>query len=291
MPELTGTQLAIELRKLNPTLPILIASGYGGAGFETRALSAGVNRVLKKPYRMSEIAEVLAGSSRAADRSSRLTCNATPQTRVTAAVMPARHSGTEPRPAVKSSGAHSNCPASPRTCVRAGNGESRSVGMASPCARHLQPIYSVRQAGCIGLRGAAAGVRRLGPGCARSASSSAPASTGRRGAARLDLPRAAPAQFRHRRPGRPQALPQRPPRGGGARRRARCASSRDLVRYYGLPPSAPRVEILEAPCPDEALLREAVAALSRVSAPASPWTTSASAARTSTASWRCAPTS
>ena len=44
----------------NPALPILIASGYGGSGFETRALSAGVNRVLKKPYRMNEIAEVLA---------------------------------------------------------------------------------------------------------------------------------------------------------------------------------------------------------------------------------------
>ena len=61
MPQLTGTQLAVELRKLNPTLPILIASGYGGAGFETRALSAGVNRVIKKPYRMSEIAEILDG--------------------------------------------------------------------------------------------------------------------------------------------------------------------------------------------------------------------------------------
>ena len=60
MPGLTGTQLAIELRKINPALPILIASGYGGSGFETRALSAGVNRVLKKPYRMTEIADVLA---------------------------------------------------------------------------------------------------------------------------------------------------------------------------------------------------------------------------------------
>jgi signal transduction histidine kinase/integral membrane sensor domain MASE1 len=60
MPQLTGTQLSIELRKLNPTLPIVIASGYGGAGFETRALSAGVNRVLKKPYRMNDIAEALA---------------------------------------------------------------------------------------------------------------------------------------------------------------------------------------------------------------------------------------
>jgi FixJ family two-component response regulator len=60
MPEMTGTQMSLELRKLNPTLPIVIASGYGGAGFETRALSAGVNRVLKKPYRMSDIAESLA---------------------------------------------------------------------------------------------------------------------------------------------------------------------------------------------------------------------------------------
>jgi FixJ family two-component response regulator len=61
MPELIGTQLAMELRKLNPTLPIVIASGYGGVGFEARALSAGVNRVLRKPYRMGEIAEALAG--------------------------------------------------------------------------------------------------------------------------------------------------------------------------------------------------------------------------------------
>jgi len=60
MPQIIGTQLALELRKLNPSLPIVIASGYGGAGFEARALSAGVNRVLKKPYRMSDIAEALA---------------------------------------------------------------------------------------------------------------------------------------------------------------------------------------------------------------------------------------
>jgi len=61
MPQLTGTQLAVELRRLSPAIPIVIASGYGGAGFETRALSAGVNRVLRKPYRMSELAEALGG--------------------------------------------------------------------------------------------------------------------------------------------------------------------------------------------------------------------------------------
>ena len=61
MPQLTGTQFAVELRKLKPAVPIVIASGYGGAGFETRALAAGVNLVLKKPYRMQEIGDVLHG--------------------------------------------------------------------------------------------------------------------------------------------------------------------------------------------------------------------------------------
>ena len=61
MPELTGTQLADRAAQAESRrCPIVIASGYGGAGFETRALSAGVNRVLKKPYRMSDIAEALA---------------------------------------------------------------------------------------------------------------------------------------------------------------------------------------------------------------------------------------
>jgi CheY-like chemotaxis protein len=60
MPEMIGTQLSKELRAINPGIPILIASGYGGVGFEARALAAGVNRVLRKPYRMAEIAEVLA---------------------------------------------------------------------------------------------------------------------------------------------------------------------------------------------------------------------------------------
>jgi signal transduction histidine kinase/CheY-like chemotaxis protein len=61
MPEMTGTQMAVEIRRLNPAIPIVIATGYGGAGFETRALSAGINRVLRKPYKMAEIGETLAG--------------------------------------------------------------------------------------------------------------------------------------------------------------------------------------------------------------------------------------
>ncbi|MBX3716110.1 MAG: MASE1 domain-containing protein [Burkholderiales bacterium] len=61
MPGLHGTQLAVELRKANPAIPIVIATGFGGAGFETRAHSAGVNRILRKPYRMQDIGEALRG--------------------------------------------------------------------------------------------------------------------------------------------------------------------------------------------------------------------------------------
>jgi hypothetical protein len=39
MPSSSAPSSPTELRKLNPTLPIVIASGYGGAGFEARALS------------------------------------------------------------------------------------------------------------------------------------------------------------------------------------------------------------------------------------------------------------
>jgi CheY-like chemotaxis protein len=59
MPELTGTQLAVELRRLKSGIPIVIATGFGGEGFEERAQAAGVNRVLRKPYRMQDIAEAL----------------------------------------------------------------------------------------------------------------------------------------------------------------------------------------------------------------------------------------
>ena len=65
MPSLTGTQLAVELRRLKPAIPIVIATGFGGAGFETRAHAAGVNRVLRKPYRMQEIGDALGGVFRA----------------------------------------------------------------------------------------------------------------------------------------------------------------------------------------------------------------------------------
>ncbi len=60
MPGLTGTQLAGQVHAKKPTLPIIIITGYGGAGFELRAQQAGVMTVLKKPYQKHELAHALA---------------------------------------------------------------------------------------------------------------------------------------------------------------------------------------------------------------------------------------
>jgi signal transduction histidine kinase/integral membrane sensor domain MASE1/CheY-like chemotaxis protein len=59
MPEITGTQLAHRMHLLRPEFPVILITGYGGAGFELRATQAGVTRVLRKPYRLDDIADAL----------------------------------------------------------------------------------------------------------------------------------------------------------------------------------------------------------------------------------------
>jgi signal transduction histidine kinase/CheY-like chemotaxis protein len=66
MPGMAGTQLAAEAHRLRPSLPVVIASGYGGVGFETRLAAAGVGKVLRKPYQMRVLAEALASALRRA---------------------------------------------------------------------------------------------------------------------------------------------------------------------------------------------------------------------------------
>jgi len=60
MPDLTGTDLTREIRKLRPDIPIVLMSGYGGAQLVARAASYGVNEVLRKPLQNRELAEALA---------------------------------------------------------------------------------------------------------------------------------------------------------------------------------------------------------------------------------------
>ena len=60
MPDLVGTQLASEIRKLGSTIPIILMSGHGGTQLEKRAAAIGVSEVLHKPLQRRDLAESLA---------------------------------------------------------------------------------------------------------------------------------------------------------------------------------------------------------------------------------------
>jgi PAS domain S-box-containing protein len=60
MPDLVGTELAREIRRLRPTIPIILMSGHGGPQLVKRATSIGVNEVLHKPLQRRDLAESLA---------------------------------------------------------------------------------------------------------------------------------------------------------------------------------------------------------------------------------------
>jgi PAS domain S-box-containing protein len=60
MPDLVGTDLAAEIRRLRPAIPIILMSGYGGTQLTNRAAEIGVNEVLRKPLHRRDLAESLA---------------------------------------------------------------------------------------------------------------------------------------------------------------------------------------------------------------------------------------
>jgi PAS domain S-box-containing protein len=59
MPELIGTELARELRRLRPDLDVVLMSGYSGAQLLERARTVGVREVLRKPLQNRDLAECL----------------------------------------------------------------------------------------------------------------------------------------------------------------------------------------------------------------------------------------
>ena len=62
MPGLSGTELIGALREIRPTIPVVMISGYLGAGIERRAREAGADAVLRKPLATAELATALARS-------------------------------------------------------------------------------------------------------------------------------------------------------------------------------------------------------------------------------------
>jgi NO-binding membrane sensor protein with MHYT domain/signal transduction histidine kinase/ActR/RegA family two-component response regulator len=60
MPDLTGTELAREIRQLRPDILIILMSGYSGTQLSERAQAAGVIDVCRKPLVRRDIAEPVA---------------------------------------------------------------------------------------------------------------------------------------------------------------------------------------------------------------------------------------
>ena len=60
MPGLSGTELAILLRRHRAGLPIVLVSGYTGPMLAERALGAGITEILKKPVQSRDLAAALA---------------------------------------------------------------------------------------------------------------------------------------------------------------------------------------------------------------------------------------
>ena len=64
MPELTGSELAREIRRIRPDIPIVLMTGYVTPALSARAREVGVVEVLSKPLVASDIARSLAGALR-----------------------------------------------------------------------------------------------------------------------------------------------------------------------------------------------------------------------------------
>jgi len=60
MPDLTGTELAREIRQLRPDISILLMSGYSDTQLSERARAAGIMDLLRKPLARRDIAEPVA---------------------------------------------------------------------------------------------------------------------------------------------------------------------------------------------------------------------------------------
>lgn len=60
MPDLVGTELALAIRRLRPSIPIILMTGHGSVALAERASAVGVNELLRKPLHARDLAESLA---------------------------------------------------------------------------------------------------------------------------------------------------------------------------------------------------------------------------------------
>ncbi len=55
MPKMTGTELAAEIRKLNPSIPIILSTGHLGTGEQDEFRESGISGSIKKPWTIDQL--------------------------------------------------------------------------------------------------------------------------------------------------------------------------------------------------------------------------------------------
>ena len=245
MPELTGTQIvaraaAAQSRRCRSSSRAATAA----SGFETRALSAGVNRVLKKPYRMSEIAEVLDGfftQEALVLRVATIGCNLRVVRRAQSRVCGCRTGPDKIGSDVVNSLS--------RIAEDAGRARPRTTRLQWQ-GLTLSLAFPAHLFGARGrlrrLRGAGARPRRPGHADRPTSSSTRRSRTATASCSTGSAARCTCARFATIDPDDRVALPERASRGRGARRPRWCATSPISSASTGSRPRRVCVEILEA---------------------------------------------
>ena len=59
MPHLSGVDLARKILKLNPTIPIILCTGYSSAVSEKETLAIGIRKYLFKPVAKSTLVQIV----------------------------------------------------------------------------------------------------------------------------------------------------------------------------------------------------------------------------------------
>ncbi|MFA6456977.1 MAG: PAS domain S-box protein, partial [Bacteroidota bacterium] len=60
MPNMSGEEMFVRLKKENPTVKVIISSGYLDRSIRSQMIAAGIKEVINKPYKFSEINSVIA---------------------------------------------------------------------------------------------------------------------------------------------------------------------------------------------------------------------------------------
>ena len=59
MPDLSGIELATQVRQVRPDIPIIVVSGNVDDDAQEKFAAAGINKVLLKPYTMDSLVQTV----------------------------------------------------------------------------------------------------------------------------------------------------------------------------------------------------------------------------------------